>query len=98
MTNTKPQLICRVAETFLIKGRGVVLCPDASIPDGVVLRNGDPVTLRTPEGRTLETRIKALELITPNPKDIVPMMLEAVREKSDAPIGSEVWTRPGLAL
>jgi hypothetical protein len=90
----EPRLICRVEATFSVRGHGLVLCPEADLPEGVKIRVGDPVTLRLPDGHALETRIKAIELITPNPKHIAPIILEGIVEKSEAPIGSEVWTRP----
>ena len=94
MSRPLPQLICRVEDTFVIPRRGLVLCPDAEVPEGVTIRRGDPVELRTPDSRTTQTRIRAIEILTPNPKRILPMILEAPLTKDDVPVGSEIWTRP----
>ena len=90
----EPQLICRVVETFVIAGRGLVLCPDAAPAEGMVLRIGDPVSVRTPDGRTVNSHIRSIHMLTPNPRKLLPFMLDPSLTKSDIPIGSEIWTRP----
>jgi len=79
-----------VTDTFTVTGRGLVLLPGL-IPIGTErFRAGDPILLRSPNGRETRTSIGALELPHPNPKCEVLIMLKEIA-KDDVPIGTEVW-------
>lgn len=80
-----------VEDTFVVEGRGLVLVPGI-LPEGdECFRVGDPILIRRPDGSDIATRIGALELICPNTRgDVVIMLKELV--KADVPVGTEVWS------
>src|SRR5438105_385660 len=80
-----------VEDTFAIKGRGLVLIPGI-LPEGEErFRTGDYIRLRKPDGSSTVTRIGGLELLCPNPRrDVVIMLKDAAT--ADVPIGTEVWS------
>ena len=86
-----------VEDTFAIEGRGLTLVPGI-IPEGnEVFRPGDPIMLRKPDGSFFATRIGGLEMVYPNPRRDVVIMLKDLT-KADVPIGTEVWSvdpKPG---
>jgi len=52
---------------------------------------GDCIQLRKPDGSSMVTRIGGLELLCPNPRqDVVIMLRDAA--KADVPLGTEVWS------
>jgi len=80
-----------VEDTFTIKGRGQVLVP-AILPEGdECFRAGDPILLRKPDGSAIATRIGALEMLCPNPRGDVVILLKEFA-KADVPVGTEVWS------
>lgn len=86
-----PQRAFVVADAFLIEGR-LILVPGFS-SDGAVVRIGDGVLLRRPDGSTLTSSIAGFEMITsrpPGPRSIsLPISLRGLT-KVDVPIGTEV--------
>jgi len=83
-----------VEGTFAIKGRGLVLVPGI-LPEGDErIRAGDLIELRKPDGSAIATRIGGLELVCPNPRGDVVIMLKELA-KTDVPIGTEVWSVAG---
>jgi hypothetical protein len=85
------RLLFVVEDTFAITGRGLVLVPGI-LPEGDErFRVGNSILLRKPDGSTVETRIGGLELLCPNPRHDVVIMLKD-RTKADVPIGTEVWS------
>jgi hypothetical protein len=93
--STEEELMARrllvVEHTFAIKGRGLVLVPGI-IPEGDErFRMGDCIRLRKPDGSSIVTRIGGLELLCPNPRrDVVIILKDAA--KGEVPIGTEVWS------
>ena len=83
-----------VKATFEIEGRGLVLVPGI-LPEGdECFRAGDPIELRKPDGSAIATWIGGLELLCPNPRGDVVIMLKQLA-KTDVPIGTEVWSVSG---
>jgi hypothetical protein len=77
--------------TFLIRDRGLVLVPGI-IPEGEErFRVGDPIALRRPDGSFIEANIGGLEMLDPNPRRDVVVMLKGMT-KDDVPVGTEVWS------
>jgi hypothetical protein len=90
--SANPRCLFVVSDTFIIRGRGIVLCPGI-IPKGEErFRWGDSVELRRPDGTVLRVKI-AIELLSPTPKDgSFPILLAEPSRKEDVPIGTEVWS------
>ena len=83
-----------VEDTFLVRGRGLVLVPGI-VPQGEErFRVGDPILLKRPGGAELCATISGLELLTPNPNHEVVILLKGLG-KQDVPIGTEVWSVRG---
>ncbi|MDP1822423.1 MAG: hypothetical protein Q8L48_04250 [Archangium sp.] len=91
MSTEVPQRAFAVADAFLIEGR-LILVPGFS-PEGAVVRIGDDLLLRRPDGSTLRSSIAGFEMITyrpPGPRSIsLPISLRGLT-KADVPIGTEV--------
>jgi hypothetical protein len=89
-----PQMARRlftVEETFVIE-RGLILVPDI-VPEGTErFRVGDMIELRFIDGTCTQVPIAGLGLCSPNPNHTLPVMLPATFQKSDVPIGTEVWS------
>ena len=80
-----------VEDSFLIRGRGLVLVPGI-IPEGDErFRVGNPIRLKRPDGSAIDTSIGGLELVCPNPRMDAVIMLNDL-SKEDVPIGTEVWS------
>jgi len=80
-----------VTDTFTVTRRGLVLLPGL-IPIGTErFKAGDPILLRSPDGRETRTSIGALELPHPNPENEVLIMLRDLA-RDDVPVGTEVWS------
>jgi hypothetical protein len=83
-----------VEDTFAIKGRGLVLAPGI-VPVGEErFRVGDPLLLKRPDGSTVDVSIGGVELLCPNPRHNVVIMLKGL-SKEDVPVGTEVWSSVG---
>ncbi len=83
-------LLFIVEDTFLIRGRGLVLAPGIPHSDQTRIRVGDPLQLKRPNGSTFETAIAGIEFLTPNPMRVTPILLTNLC-KDDVPVGTEVW-------
>lgn len=84
-----------VADTFAIEGRGLVLVPGFPFDVGVI-RVGDQVRLRRPDGTAIDAKIAGLELINMGAGHRVmaaPISLRGI-SKSDVPIGTAVSLLP----
>jgi hypothetical protein len=80
-----------VEDTFLIRGRGLVPVPGI-IPEGEErFRVGDRIMLKRPDGSEMEWEIGGLELLCPNPRHDVVILLKGM-SKEDIPIGTEIWS------
>ena len=80
-----------IEEIFRITGRGFVIVPGA-LENGVRLRPKDPIQLRTPDGRVLDTHVEALEFLCgPKVKHPLALLLPADVKELDVPQGTEIW-------
>ena len=80
-----------VEDTFVIRNRGLVLVPGI-IPEGDErFRLGDPIILLRPDGSSFRTEIGGVEMIDPNPRHDLVIMLKGMA-KGDVPVGTEVWS------
>jgi len=80
-----------VEDTFTIRGRGLVLVPGI-IPDGDErFRVGDRIVLRKPDNSSIDAQIGGLEMLSPNPRHEVVILLKTLT-KEDVPVGTEVWS------
>jgi hypothetical protein len=83
-----------VADRFQIEGRGCVLVPGLPTePGSPNVPRGARIRLRTPDGREIDTVIKAIEMISyrKRPEKIcVPILLPKDITKEDVPVGTEV--------
>jgi hypothetical protein len=79
-----------VTDSFHVRDRGLLLTP--GIGDlGVILRVGQPIELRRPDGSTVRTLIHSLEMLhAPNPIPNPFVLLRGMRAE-DVPAGTEVW-------
>jgi hypothetical protein len=80
-----------VTDTFSIRGRGIVLVPGLLPVGDERFKVGDPVLLRHPDGSETCTNIGGLELLCPNQKREVSILLIELG-KDDVPVGTEVWS------
>jgi hypothetical protein len=81
-----------VENSFQIAGRGCVLVPAPSPLPDFRLRAEDPIRLQYPDGRTLETRIASIEMLSgPGAKGRLAFLLPEPITKSDIPSGTEIW-------
>jgi len=90
------RFLFKIEDVFEISGRGCVIVP--AIPEGTdfKIRARDAIQLRTPEGRTLNTYIRAVEMVkvAAGPCRIAIMLPPDVL-KQDVAEGSEVWLTQG---
>jgi hypothetical protein len=80
-----------VEDRFEIAGRGVAVIPGVTPSANEVLRCGQRLVLRRPDGSSLESEIGALELMTPNPRNEVTILIRNC-SKTHVPLGTEVWS------
>lgn len=81
-----------VEDRFLIKGRGLIVCPGIEL-GAEPIRVGDLVELRRPDGTSLRWRIGGVEIAMGAPPDRrAPLMLLQDLGKEDLPVGTEIWS------
>jgi translation elongation factor EF-Tu-like GTPase len=82
-----------VEDTFSISGRGCVVVP--AVPRSSLdfrLRAQDPIQLRTPDGRVLDTYVAGIEMICgPKVVDPIAFLLPENVTQQDVPKGTEIW-------
>jgi hypothetical protein len=77
-------LIFKVAQTFSIEGRGVVVTP---VEWGTgTARVGDTIVLRRPDGSSLQTKLK--DIGYPRCELLLPLEIKV----EHVPPGTEIWT------
>ena len=86
-----PRLLFKVDDTFLIRGRGLVLVPGIVPVGDERFRRDDALRLKRPDGSEVETTIAGLEMFTETMKPDIPVFLKGLG-KEDVPIGTEVWS------
>ncbi len=80
-----------VADTFLVRGRGVVLLPGIVPVGDERFRVGDALLLKRPNGSEIQTTIGGLEMFQGTIKPDIPVLLNGLG-KEDVPVGTEVWS------
>jgi hypothetical protein len=81
----------KVEEVFQIHRRGCVIVPDIAEGADFKIRPRDAIQLRTPDGRTLNTRIGSVEFLKTEVGCRMAILLPTDVQKQDVPIGSAVW-------
>ena len=98
-------LVGAVADTFEIRGRGLVVATDTPygrLPSDLKLKIGDPVEFRS-GGCVFRSRIVGIEHCDPwSPRQLFAFLLPREVVKADVQIGAEVWAadadaEPGAA-
>ena len=87
------KFLSKVEDFFQISGRGcvVVAAIPRSSPD-FRLRVRDPIQLRDPDGRVLDTHAAGIEISCgPVVKDCLAFLLPEDIAKRDVPAGTEIW-------
>jgi len=89
-------LLFTVENAFQITGRGCILVPGPSVEPGApIVRIGDGIRLRKPDGECIDTVIRGLEMLgwrRPKPQVITaPILLPNAFAKTGVPKGTEVW-------
>ncbi|NMN88315.1 MULTISPECIES: hypothetical protein [unclassified Novosphingobium] len=81
-----------VEDVFDIPGwGGLIVVPGPAVADGMARLEG-PVSLRRPDGSTIAAVLKMAEVFqTPPPKERRWTCLLLGIDKTEVPIGSEVW-------
>jgi hypothetical protein len=79
-----------VEDTFQIAGRGLIPAPGILPLDQEVIKIGDPLQLRRPDGVVFLTKIAGIEMIGVSRKDIC-ILLKGL-DKDQVPIGTEIWS------
>ena len=87
------RLLFTVTDTFVIRGRGLVLFPGIAPTENERFRLGDPLQLKRPDGSIIQAEIAGFEYPTPNPRREIAIMLKGIN-KDDVPVGTEVWSIP----
>ena len=83
--------ILTVNDVASVIGRGVILFPGLQLENDQVIRVGDPVILRKPDGCKTTEKIGGFEFPSPNPHKWVLLFFEGL-DKDDVPVGTEVWS------
>ena len=90
-----PTLLFTVECAFQITGRGCVLAPGPSLAAGApAVRIGDRIRLHHPDGKSIDTVIRGLDMLARRPQSIAntaPLLLPSAFAKADIPEGTEVW-------
>src|SRR5205814_777171 len=81
--------IFNVADTFTIRGRGLVLLPGLTPINNERFRVGDLLLLKRPDRTELVTWIAGIELFSGTAE--VPVLLNGLSNE-DVPVGTEVWS------
>ena len=83
----------RVQTVFWITGRGLILVPEN--PGGNYrLRLGDLLQLRTPDGRSVDTRMASIEMVCGPNGCRLAIALPGDIGKDEISIGTEIWYVP----
>lgn len=85
-------LLFSVADTNEIRGRGIIIVSPVLRDLPVGLMNGQQIELRRPDGTTLLTMIRGIEMCDLNPNKRAGLLLPVEVKLTDVPVGTEVWT------
>jgi hypothetical protein len=91
-----PKLLTKIDLVMGIQGRGTVLClpkeENWAIPRNEKVYRNELIFVRTPDGGTISTRIKDIELINRGiEKGSIAFCLPAGIQSDEIPVGSEIW-------
>ena len=83
--------LSRIEDIFRITGRGfVVVLGKTEL--GIRFKAKDPIQLRTPDGRVLDTHVAAIEFVCgPKVKSNLAFLLPFDVKEQDAPPETEIW-------
>ena len=91
-------LLFTVTEVFTVHGYGIELCPGVRLEDHRVVKPGDQVELKRPDGSSVRVAIKALVdpastiyVGPPPPERTSFVILPEDFQREDVPVGTEVW-------
>ncbi len=87
-------LLFIVEDAFQLSGRGCVLVPGpVAEPGGPVLRVGDPIRLLKPDGQSIDTTVRGVEINGRRPHPAVltaPILLPREITRDQVPRGTQV--------
>lgn len=86
-------LLSVVEDVFEIAGRGCVIVPGIPVETSLIVKIDDRLRLLCPDGTSISTHVAGIELINvscvePHP---IPILLPKVIQKSDVPIGTQLF-------
>ncbi len=85
------EFLSKIESTFTVWGRGLVVVPEDQKGD-FKIRVGTQVQLRTPDGRSLATRITGVEFLKPLTGNCcMAILLTRDLATEDVPVGTEIW-------
>ena len=82
------RLLLTVEDVVVVKDKGLALVPGIVFQANETFRAGDPISLKRPDGSTIEWQIEGL---TPLSQKGVCFVVRGLK-KRDVPIGTEVWS------
>lgn len=87
------EFLFKVAEVFEIPERGLIIATDTPIREiPFVLRPGEVIEFRSPDGGKFKSTIRALEFASPfNPNRTFAFLAGAEVAKVDIPPGTQIW-------
>jgi hypothetical protein len=71
--------------------RGCVVTPGLPAHGFSWVKVGDPVALKRPDGSTIITTVKGLELGAGQPANGCPILIGSEQSKGEVPVGTELW-------
>lgn len=85
------QWLFKIEDVFDITGRGCVLAPGIPYSLGLDVKVGTPLTVVTPSGERLQTRIASFESFHRRDRGLTHAAFAVDRDKAQLPVGSEVY-------
>ncbi len=90
--------VFRIEDVFQISGRGCVIAPGVPDDSTIVLRVGDPLLLKLPDGSETRTQVHGIEMVSYSPDALktlgmppASILVGPELAKHDLPVGTEVW-------
>jgi|SRR5580700_6121966 hypothetical protein len=92
LKNSGDDISLQIEEVFEISGRGCAIVPALADEADFKIRPQDAIQLRTPEGRTRNTRIGSVEFLKSEAGACrMAILLPSDVLKRDVPKGTDVW-------
>jgi hypothetical protein len=79
-----------IEDAFAVRERGTILVPGLPAGRDGRWQIGDALVLRRPDGSTVETTIRGMDLQHPGPRGEIAVLVPVA--KADIPVGTEVWS------